>query len=211
MCFSATASFVTAGILTSIGITALLVSKSKYYFMIACIPLLFAIQQTSEGIVWLTHTYPNHLFLHNLSTLIFLIFAFLVWPIWIPCAFFISEQIKIRRNTLGLLIVLGILLFILNIYLFSLHNYGMTLVSKHVEYLVGYPQVLPMHTYLFIYAVITVLPFFITSLKYCRLAGLLFFASLIVTDIYLFGSFISVWCFFAAVLSCFFVFIVRQQ
>src|SRR5690242_9093334 len=57
MCFSVGASFTASGILAVIGGFAL-VRAPKYYRALAAIPLLFALQQFAEGVVWMTLTHP---------------------------------------------------------------------------------------------------------------------------------------------------------
>ena len=54
MCFSATGSFATAGVLMAIGGVSLSRASSKPLRRLAVIPTFFAAQQAAEGIVWLT-------------------------------------------------------------------------------------------------------------------------------------------------------------
>lgn len=82
MCFSAEASFTTAAVLTTIGFAGLKINFSRSQLFLAMIPLLFAIQQFFEGVLWLgleSTTFPITILM--LAKKIFLIFAFLVWPI----------------------------------------------------------------------------------------------------------------------------------
>ena len=54
MCFSATASFVAGTSLSVIGVATLKHVKRKTEIPFAMIPLLFGIQQLTEGVIWLT-------------------------------------------------------------------------------------------------------------------------------------------------------------
>ena len=54
MCFSATGSFAVAAGLAGIGAVAVCRTKPPSHRLFAVIPLLFAIQQIAEGMVWLT-------------------------------------------------------------------------------------------------------------------------------------------------------------
>ena len=54
MCFSATASFSVGAILLGLGTLTLKAARRPPELVLAAIPLLFAIQQLSEGVIWLT-------------------------------------------------------------------------------------------------------------------------------------------------------------
>jgi hypothetical protein len=57
MCFSATASFTAGAVLLGVGALTLrsaLTSRQRHVLPFAAIPLLFAIQQLIEGVIWLT-------------------------------------------------------------------------------------------------------------------------------------------------------------
>ncbi len=58
MCFSAQASFGASAVLGIMGIYALRKAKQQERFL-AMVPLLFAIQQACEGIVWVTYANPS--------------------------------------------------------------------------------------------------------------------------------------------------------
>ena len=53
MCFSATASFVASGVIASIGVATLRHVREPRALLFACVPLLFAVHQFTEGLVWL--------------------------------------------------------------------------------------------------------------------------------------------------------------
>ncbi len=61
MCFSATASFSAGAFLLGLGTLTLKSARRPRELPFAAIPLLFAIQQLSEGVIWLTFRYeaPN--------------------------------------------------------------------------------------------------------------------------------------------------------
>ena len=211
MCFSATASFVAASVLLCVGIAAISISKSKSHYMLAGIPLLFALQQAFEGIVWITNNNSGHCLFHCMSSHVFLFFAFAVWPIWVPIALFVPEKIKIRRKALIALIGLGVILSAFDIYQLRLYQDNMTIISNHLEYGVGFPERASMYLYLFVYACTTILPCFISSLKLSNIFGFALLGSLIFTQIFMAKGFTSVWCFFAAILSIIILFMVNGK
>ena len=58
MCFSATASFGASAVLGVIGVAAVAKAKTKPQRLFASIPLVFAVQQLSEGFLWLSQNIP---------------------------------------------------------------------------------------------------------------------------------------------------------
>ena len=54
MCFSASASFVAGVTLSAAGVATLKQAKRKTEIPFALMPLLFGIQQITEGVIWLT-------------------------------------------------------------------------------------------------------------------------------------------------------------
>ncbi|MBI2415948.1 MAG: hypothetical protein HYV33_04815 [Candidatus Kerfeldbacteria bacterium] len=83
MCFSATASFVTSGALAITGSATLAKKPTRQLRWLAVIPLLFALQQTIEGLQWLA---PKPSVLSTVLGYAFLLFAFLLWPSYLPLA-----------------------------------------------------------------------------------------------------------------------------
>ncbi len=55
MCFSATASFTASGILAAVGLLSIAKARTLPMRIFASTPLLFAIQQASEGVLWTTN------------------------------------------------------------------------------------------------------------------------------------------------------------
>jgi hypothetical protein len=86
MCFSATASFAVAVALACVGAASMARNPSPRGRMLAAIPLVFAAQQATEGIVWLTVSGSAHVSLQPLAVDAFLAFALIVWPLWFPGA-----------------------------------------------------------------------------------------------------------------------------
>ena len=73
MCFSATASFSAGAVLTGLGAVSLSKASSPREYPFASIPLLFGIQQITEGFVWLSMTHPDYAFLQEGSMWFFLL------------------------------------------------------------------------------------------------------------------------------------------
>lgn len=96
MCFSPTASFTASIAIGTIGVATLRHVKNPRELALALMPILFAIQQTIEGFLWLSlgSNGPGALPL----TYAFGFFAFFLWPIYAPFAVYLLEPEAIRRK-----------------------------------------------------------------------------------------------------------------
>lgn len=205
MCFSTEVSFIAALSLGVIGtLTLKKTSSSKQYFL-ASIPFLFALQQLSEGFIWL------HLKegigsegLLTFSKSYFLTFAFLVWPIWIPLSFASLEPIKWRRILLLINLVCGVTLSLLN-FIYAVQQEAIVKIVNHsIQYIGNIPS------QNLLYPLIVILPTFLSSLRNVWIYGVFAITGLLIANYYYFQTFTSVWCFFAAVISLFIYKIVKH-
>ena len=106
MCFSPTASFGSATILTVLGIGATKLNRSHAQKMFVTMPFLFGIQQASEGFVWLSIDEKNS-DLHHKAVFIFLFFAMAIWPSWVSWSVYKAEPERNRKRVLGVLAAIG--------------------------------------------------------------------------------------------------------
>lgn len=199
MCFSAQASFGASLVLGTMGLYALHKAKQQERFL-ALVPMFFSIQQACEGVVWMTYGNPIHHVITTMATYGFCFFAFFFWPIWIPLTVLKMETNPQKRSLLQILLGLGAI--VASILIFSVINTGIqTAVScSHIEYDVFLPGILG-HIGAFFYCVATILPLFIASKKWLSLFGFLTLVSVGITYFFYNTFFVSVWCFFAALLS----------
>ncbi|HET9729766.1 MAG TPA: DUF6629 family protein, partial [Acidimicrobiia bacterium] len=100
MCFSAPASFTLSGILIGVGAASVARSATPAHRMLAAAPLLFGAQQAAEGLVWLTAGAPSNAALQRLAVDVFLGFALVVWPFWVPLSLQRIERSPARRRIL---------------------------------------------------------------------------------------------------------------
>jgi len=199
MCFSATASFSVAGGLSIIGLLSLRSVTVKGYYFFAVIPFLFAVQQAAEGIVWLTIHNDAYQSINFVAMMVFLIFATTVWPVWIPMALLYLETDLVRQKILWILDWWGRAVAIYSIYLLVMFSARVDIFDGHLLYQID--QTLRPDLYLFCYYISTVIPFFVSSFALTWLFGLIVTGMLLLTYMAWYVMLISVWCFFAAVLS----------
>jgi hypothetical protein len=202
MCFSATGSFGAAPVLAGIGAVSMAKDKLPSHRLLALVPLLFAAQQVAEGVVWVTFDHPSWGWLRLLSVAIFLAFALVVWPTWVPLALWAAETNPRRRKVLSVLAWVGAGVSVYaGIHLTrgqpTAHVTGHSIAYSYAE--TGPALVLAL--YLPTYVIPAVVPFFVSTMRKAKIMGGALTASLLLTFIIERQALTSVWCFFAATLS----------
>lgn len=200
MCFSANASFTAGTVLSVIGAMSVRKVKTPSQLFFASIPVIFAIQQFSEGFLWLSLTKPAFAELKTGMTYIFLFFAQVVWPFWVPFAV-MKMKPNTERSIFGkILLVCG---FTVSLYLgYCLFNYSVNarVDGMHIAYDQPYPESVAFVCGI-LYVLATVFPPFFVGIKRMWLLGLAILISYVVTTIFYNDYLVSVWCFFASVIS----------
>ncbi len=203
MCFSPEVSFIASGGLAAIGTaTAVVAPKQKKIF--AIIPFMFAIQQAIEGVQWLwlrTGTVCIS------ATYGFLFFAFFIWPVMVPAMVYIAD--KKSRHIVRWFIIVGTPLSLYALYLMLTRGVDVIEIHKSIKYSMYNP--LTFIEAVVVYIAITIGPLLISSISAFRWFGLA--AAIFAAIAYYFftATFISVWCFFAAVLSVSILFYVHKK
>jgi hypothetical protein len=139
MCFSTTASFVSGSVLTAIGVASIARVKHRNQILLACIPFVFAIQQFSEGFVWLSLLDNPHHSYQKVATTFFLFFAIVIWPAWVPCSFFLIETQRNRKIILGVISIIGLLFSVLSIYYLFNYDSVASIIPYHIHYELNIP------------------------------------------------------------------------
>ena len=197
MCFSATASFSAGVVLLGIGALTVKSSHRRRELPLAAIPLLFAIQQLTEGVIWLTFRYDAPQ-LNVAMTYFYSFFSHVLWPIYVPVAVLLIEPLRWRRTVLLGFVAAGLAagLFLLQILL------TFPVVSRptgqHMEYVSPHFFAATVMTLYLLAA--TVSPMF-SSYRLVKVFGVLALLSFAAAYGFYATWFISVWCFFAALLS----------
>ncbi len=210
MCFSASASFISSIVLFVIGILVLKANNRKRYKLFSIIPILFAIQQLSEGFVWLSIQNPSISFLHGISTNTFLLFAILIWPVFIPFSMMKAEKHKSRYKILKGLTALGVIWTLYVAVGMLTFQSTSAAVEGHIYYSIEiFSYFTALHVLL--YFLLTIVPFFVTHIRPLWALGGLMSIAAFVSYLTWGRFFISVWCFFAAAVSIFIYFIIKAD
>lgn len=199
MCFSASVSFTAAATLSILGIATLRQTPSKQELLLSLFPVLFAIQQGFEGWVWLSLKSDAFLWINESATYGFLLFATALWLVLSPMAIYCLEKPSTKRKFILTIAGLG---FLFGSYLFGssiIHGVDPQVFSGHILYDL---QFLPFYEFIkYFYLFIIVTPFFLSSQNWLRYFGLIISISFLLSQAFYFITFVSVWCFFAAILS----------
>lgn len=198
MCFSATASFVASGVIASIGVATLRHVREPRALLFACVPLLFAVHQFTEGLVWLgLDGHIGKVALDHVAFL-FTLYAQGILPLLMPVAVLLMEPPGWRRS-----VILG------------LTAIGALVCAWDVTGLIAYPT----HTFIdyqsisyrnpitgnltvsLLYIAATCGALILSTHRVVRWYGVLNVVGLTIVQIVREYAFASVWCFYAASLS----------
>ncbi|HXT18260.1 MAG TPA: DUF6629 family protein [Gemmatimonadaceae bacterium] len=209
MCFSATGSFTLSGVLAAVGVASVTRKVQAPARMFAAVPLLFAAQQVAEGVVWLTMnsargSTPDALgAIHRLSVYAFLAFALIVWPVWSPLSLRFIERNPARKKMLTALCALGAAIGVGAAVLLSRWQPVAAVAGHSINYSwAGSRNPIVELVVLLAYASATVVAFFVSTVRYARVIGGALVVSVAMTMLIRREALTSVWCFFAAVVSC---------
>lgn len=107
MCFSAEASFASSAVLSVAGIATLAQVKQRTQLPFAAFPLIFAIHQFIEGLLWLSQTHELSPWIFWLLSRGFPFIAYVVWPTLVPWAVLRMEHCPRRRTMLKSCLIAG--------------------------------------------------------------------------------------------------------
>ena len=197
MCFSATASFSAGAVLLGIGALTLKATRRPSEWPFAAIPFLFAIQQLIEGVIWLTFSTDTPL-LNTVMTHAYSFFSHVLWPVYLPVALLMIEPPGGRRRTLTALVLAGSAVGIYLLYVLVAFPVVSRPTGQHVEY--DSPHFFAAEV-MTLYLVSTTVSPLLSTLRGVKVFGALALLSFGAAYYFYATWFISVWCFFAALLS----------
>ncbi len=216
MCFSATASFTLFGALLPVGAVAVARARrgDGRWMPFAIYPLAFGIQQGFEGLVWQAHEMGNAAQLAWASRG-FLFFSHFFWLAWVPFSVWLFERNPTRKRIAGGIAVIGFV-YGLTIFLpsFLIGDWlRVEIAGRSLDYKTTliYEDIASRTVLKLIYAALVVGALLICSDRRIQLFGGLILLSLLLTYAFFAYAFISVWCFFAAILSAYLAVIIWRD
>lgn len=204
MCFSASVSFAASTVLIPVGLYCLQVARPRPdYLPLASVPLLFGIQQGFEGVLWSGIQAHNAIAIHA-GALAFLWFSHWVWLVWPPyIALRLEPDPRMQRVCRGCLLagaVTGALLYLPLV----MHPDWLAISVRQgsLEYQARFiGEAIPNALTRLLYALIILMPLLISSHVDIKIWGMLIAVSALISALIFNYAFVSVWCFFAALLS----------
>jgi hypothetical protein len=139
-----------------------------------------------------------------------LIFAQGVWPVWVPFSIMLLEDDRQRKRMLSFLTVLGCFLATFLIYYVFLRQATAEIRGHHIHYGLDTPAIFRVFPGT-VYIMVTVVSPFVSSVKRMSLLGWSSLSSLLLSVFYFEQALISVWCFFAAIISLVVIFVLHQH
>jgi hypothetical protein len=209
MCFSAGASFTAGIVLTAIGVASIKKSNHKSQLLFASIPFIFGVQQFAEGILWLTIPKLDYLVLKKMATYIYLFFAHILWPMWVPIAILLIEKMNSRSVFQKLLVPIGIIVGVYLGYCLANYDVNAAIEGHHINYILGYSDLMN-NFWILLYALATIAPPFLSHVKRMWILGITILISYLITQIFYEHYILSVWCFFSSIISIMIYFFVKK-
>jgi hypothetical protein len=216
MCFSAAVSYSATAVLVTTGVYALRQARQlpAPYLLWAMVPVLFGIQQAFEGRVWqmldagdaaaaVPYAQGFHFFSHFL------------WLWWFPLCSYLVEPGKIRKRVIGGFALFGAFAGTLVYFVILTHPEWMsvTVRADSICYRFSVPYRESIHLPIptaGLYALTVLVPLLISSHNRIKIFGVLVILSMFLASKTYEYAYISVWCFFTAVLSLYLVYMIRH-
>ncbi|HCS21738.1 MAG TPA: hypothetical protein DIW47_14465 [Bacteroidetes bacterium] len=140
---------------------------------------------------------------------IFLFFAQVLWPVWVPFSLLLLSPKGQRSWIQKAFVAIGT---IVSLYLgYCLLNFPIK--ALHIGYHIAYDQSYPSKPALFIgalYLIATIAPILFSRISRMWILGTMILISYLITAVFYSGYIISVWCFFAAIISVVILMIVKK-
>ena len=162
--------------------------------------MLFGIQQAAEAVIWSQTKMSISPEVITYATYLFLCFAYIIWPLWIPFACIYAETKEFVKKILYGTFAAGCITAIGLAYMLLTGTATTQLSCAHIVYNTAVPNswYIPVSV---LYLTSTVLPWLISSGSYCWIVGLALLIAYSVTFWMYSVAFTSVGCFFAALIS----------
>lgn len=174
------------------------------------LPILFGLQQTIEGGIWLSLQAGEAEAAQRLA-LGFLLFSHLFWLGWMPYSAYLTESSPRLRRAFLLIVLVGLLLGAA-MYLTLLNNpawVSVSIVGHAIDYELKFisDAYVSQQMVTVLYLLVILVPLMLSSDQYHRSLGLLVFMSGLGAWLFFDWVFVSLWCYFAAIVSLYIFFL----
>ena len=182
--------------------------------MLAAYPLAFGLQQAIEGAVWHGINSGNQS-LVDYAAQYYVFFSHFFWLFWVPFSVYYMEKAGARKRFLGILTIIGAL-YGLSLFIPLILGEGwlvVELVRDSILYSTTtiYDGIIDRQVVRGIYALQVFLALVLSSNPRVRVFGVMILISVTGAFVFFKYAFVSVWCFFAAILSAYILFMLKRE
>ena len=197
MCFSAEADLVTGIVVGAVGIDALRHVRNRHQIPLAATPLLLAVHQVDESLVWLGLRGQVSFSVEHAAIYVFLAVAF-VLPFWVPFAMLGVETRVHRRELMKVFLAVGAVTSVALLVAVVTGPVGASIDGSHIAYdaNINYVGIL-----VALYIVATCGSCLVASNRWLVLLGLANLLAVIALGWITVTGFASLWCAWAALTS----------
>ena len=210
MCFSPEASFIASAVVTTVGVISYKKATDLPSKRLALIPIFFGLQQFSEGFVWLSLLYEQFAFLKDTSSIGFIIFAWIVWPTYVPYTMRLIETNERRKKMMSIFLYLGMFVSVMLAYTMIFRDLHAEILDCSIIY--DFDVSKSVHKYFgILYLIVTVIPTLISKVSKVWILGVSNILAFIGTKVFISDRILSIWCFFAAFTSIVVLWIIIER
>ena len=199
MCFSPEADLVVGGMVVAIGVDALRHVREPKQVLLASLPLLVGLHQVDEAFVWLGLQGHVSESIERVGVWVYLIFALAALPAIVPVAVFAVERSAARRKIIAAFAALGIAVGVSLAVAVFRGSVNAVIDGRHIAYDVSALHQGAQLTGLYVVAACGALV--LCSYRDIALLGVLNLIAVPVLMWMTVSGFISLWCFWAAIVS----------
>jgi len=194
--------------LIGVGIVSNRMSLPAGSRVLAAFPLLFGVHQGIEGVIWLSMAYATPVFFQKCIVFIYEIIAVAAWPILCPLSVLLIEPSGQKRPIVRWFLGGGILLAAYLAWFIAIGPLTATVGGCSLQYdnIVPFPEYMVL-----IYVFIVASPYLLARNGYLVAFGIFLVVGWRLAALINELTFVSVWCFFAAILSLLIYFYFRSH
>jgi hypothetical protein len=198
MCFSAEADFAVAAAVAPVGVATVRAAARPQELLLAALPLLLALHQLTEGVVWLGLQGDAPGGLRDAATRAYLAFAQVVLPVIVPLGILLIEPDRRRRAWMSALLVGGAVVAARFAWILTSNPVGARALDHVIVYdtdwQFGYVTAAG-------YVLVTCGPALLASSRLLRCFGAANLAGLLLASGVRYSAVTSIWCVDAALIS----------
>jgi hypothetical protein len=198
MCFSAEADFAVAAVVAPVGVATLRAARRRPDLVLAALPLMLALHQLAEGVVWLGLEGNASRGLQDAATHAYLAFAQVVLPVIVPLGILLTEPDRRRRAWMAALLAGGAVVAARFAWILISNPVGAQALDHVIIYDTdwefGYVVAAG-------YVLVTCGPALMASSRPLRWFGVASLAGLLLASGVRYSAVTSIWCVYAALIS----------